>query len=552
MDNRGRNNHSTIDFDHSFNSLQSSLEALKLRRDMEDSTARTEDSDCVSDFEKVIPRCALHKEAEPVATPTDEPLESTADDADAVNDTDAAHDTAADDKPLQRIGADIDDEGVVTPTDQPSSQSTDPDTDAADEDDDFEEEPVVASAHQPLQRVDEDEESDSELTTEGEYNFDIEHSSSSHGQSLSHSLTLQTHSLHSKASGHSRGSQTSNGSLKIFRKPADWKNSGHDSLSFLEPFDNEFDESENAADEDDLRVLCSRDSKRLKLLGEGAFGQVWLVRHNHKSYALKVASKYDLLTEGAVHELVREREIMSQLDHPFIARLWATNQDHDFVYILEDYLAGGELFSVLERAGDAACIADALGYLHKKHIIYRDLKPENVMLDKRGFPTLIDFGCSKQLTAEDGYQTRTLCGTPRFASPEMVDPASFGGGHGIGTDHWALGILVYEMLAGGEPSWKALMDLGAPEVATDLIQKLLIKNPVERLGAESEDQVMKHAWLVPINVRGMGRVQAPWVPDLTDPTDTQYFDDWEDQVEDRFAQTYPSLTEKEEAHFAEF
>lgn len=214
-----------------------------------------------------------------------------------------------------------------------------------------EEEPFAPSSHQSLQRVDEDEESENKLMVEED--FDVEPSSSSQSQSPSHSFSLQplSISLHSKASGHSRGSQASNGSLKIFQRPAEWKNSGHDSLSFLEPFENELDESDNAADEDDLKVLCSRDAKRLKLLGEGAFGQVWLVRHNHKSYALKVAAKYDLITEGAVHEWVREREIMSQLDHPFIARCWATNQDHDFVYILEDYLAGGELYSVLERNG---------------------------------------------------------------------------------------------------------------------------------------------------------------------------------------------------------
>lgn len=430
---------------------------------------------------------------------------------------------------------------------------------------------------QPLQRVDEDEESsnDSDLSL-GEYKFEIsEPSSSSNSQSLNASFPAL--SLHSKISGHSRNSVTSTGSLKVFRKgiSADsWKNSGHDSLSFLPAFD-DLEETENAADEDDLKVLCSRNSKRLKLLGEGAFGQVWLVRHNHKSYALKVCAKYDLLTEGAVHEVVREREIMSQLEHPCIARIWATNQDADFVYILEDYLAGGELYSVLERqdgkiaASQAqfytACLADTLAYLHKQHIVYRDLKPENIIMSKHGFPTLIDFGCAKQLSAQDGFQTRTLCGTPRFASPEMI----LGEGHGFGTDHWALGILLYEMLAGEnpfwydemsdydlyeqvpsvEPSWKPLENV-APKAAIDLVQRLLIKDPAERLGAESEDQILQHEWLAEINVQST--VKAPWVPELTDPTDTQYFDDWEDQVEDRFAQKYPVLTPKEEAHFADF
>ena len=338
---------------------------------MEDTTARTEDSDCASDCGKATPKYARNIEEggreEPVVTSTEDPWDSFAKDvvvAAADHDDDGDDDdddnelvvTTSTDQPLQTTDGDTADAANNTDreepvsVDQPTQRSNGEIADVAQEDN-FLEGPVVTSAHEPLQRVDEDEESDSELTAEVDYNLDAEPSSSSHSQSLSHNLSQQTYTLLSKASGHSRGSQTSNGSLKIFRKPTEWKNSGHDSLSFLEPFDNDLDESENAADEDDLKVLCSRDSKRLKLLGEGAFGQVWLVRHNHKSYALKVASKYDLLAEGAVHELVREREIMSQLDHPFIARLWATNQDHDFVYILEDYLAGGELFSVLERAG---------------------------------------------------------------------------------------------------------------------------------------------------------------------------------------------------------
>lgn len=194
------------------------------------------------------------------------------------------------------------------------------------------------------------------------------------------------------------------------------------------------------------------------------------------------------------------------------------------------------------------------------------------MVSKRGFPTLIDFGCAKILKAEENYLTRTLCGTPRFASPEMIDPDSYGGGHSIGTDHWALGILLFEAMAGEnpfwyenqpehelyesiplvEPSWKVLEDLSIPADSIDLVRRLLIKDPKKRLGAGGEDEVLHHPWLAPVNIREMGRVDAPWVPDLTDPTDTQYFDDWEDQVQSRFAQSYPSLTPKEELQFADF
>lgn len=431
----------------------------------------------------------------------------------------------------------------------------------------------------PLQRVDEDVESDSELTDD--LKFDADPSSSDN--SLNHSFPVQALSIYSKASAHSKNSSHSSSSLKVFRRPASGGNSGHDSLSYLPPSVDDLHESDNAADEDDLKILCSRHSKRLKLLGEGAFGQVWLVRHNHKSYALKVSAKYDLLIKSAEHEVIRERDILSQLNHPFIARIWATNQDTDFVYLLEDYLAGGEFYSVLERQPNgrieasqaqvyAACLADALAYLHENHIVYRDLKPENIMLSKRGLPTLVDFGCAKKLTAEDGFKSRTLLGTPRFTSPEMMDPSSFGGGHSFGTDHWALGILLFEALAGEspfwyedmpehelfeqipvvEPNWKTLEDLAIPPDAIDLVQKLLIKHPDDRVGAKSEDEILKHAWLSPIHVRDLAGIEAPWVPELTDATDTQYFDDWGDHLADRFTQSYPSLTPMEEARFADF
>jgi hypothetical protein len=370
--------------------------------------------------------------------------------------------------------------------------------------------------------------------------------------------------------------------------------SAYDSLSFLKGIHSdseaddetlspveEGDEDEDEDDHDALVALCSVNSKRAKMLGEGAFGQVWLTLHRQTPYALKVCSKYDLVTEGAVEEVLRERAIQSQLSHPFVCQLVASNQDDRFLYLLEEYCAGGELFSLLERNQGKlpesqarfyiTCIADALTYLHKQRVVFRDLKPENILLCHQGYPKLIDFGCAKQFREKDSeYQTRTLCGTPRFVSPEMIEPERYGGGHSFKSDYWALGILLYEMLMGSNPyEYDGMTEMEVYEsisddtfhpslsdahsdVVKDLLNKLLTHDPSKRLG---DRRVLKHRWfadmdLVKLRERPDG--QAPWVPNLSDHSDTQYFEDWENSLESRFAQSYPNLSASQRHVFANF
>ena len=170
------------------------------------------------------------------------------------------------------------------------------------------------------------------------------------------------------------------------------------------------------------------------ILGEGQFGQVWMVsaqQKKRKAFALKVQSKYELVEEDQIDFALSEKRIMSALDHPFILGLEATFQDEFFVYMLMDLVQGGELWSRLHYSDAdqkllnlppqvqmpeqhakfyALAMADALIYLHQKHnVVYRDLKPENILLDADGYPKLIDFGLAKCLDEGDGY-TYTMVG----------------------------------------------------------------------------------------------------------------------------------------------
>lgn len=241
---------------------------------------------------------------------------------------------------------------------------------------------------------------------------------------------------------------------------------------------------------------------------------------------------------------------------------------------------GGELFSIIHapRAPDAPwglpeeqsrfyayVISDAVIYMHKKGYIYRDLKPENVLIGNNGYPTLIDFGFAKKL--ESNELTFTLCGTPQYIPPEMVLQK----GHGFAADHWAIGVVIHEMLCGENPFfcdgmedmelYRGIMeeDPSPPtrggHLAHDMIRQLLEKDDTRRLGslAGGFSDITNHPWFDGLAKRQIQRQQhtAPWVPDLKDAFDVQHFDDWGD-LEDKSAQDYPAISPSEEALFEGF
>jgi protein kinase A len=222
------------------------------------------------------------------------------------------------------------------------------------------------------------------------------------------------------------------------------------------------------------RKLTLADFRRVRTLGTGTFARVVLVRpatgtesDRQNVYALKILRKTEVIKLRQIDHVRHERAILSEVSgHPFITNLLASFSDADFLYLLLDYVPGGELFSYLRkwRRFDedmarfyAAEIVLVLEYLHEQQggVAYRDLKPENLLLDEEGHIKLVDFGFAKRLgnnsneKGDNPVETYTLCGTPEYLAPEVIQNK----GHTTAVDWWALGILIYEFLTGYPPFW---------------------------------------------------------------------------------------------------
>jgi serine/threonine protein kinase len=196
------------------------------------------------------------------------------------------------------------------------------------------------------------------------------------------------------------------------------------------------------------------DYEMLKVLGEGSFGRVKLTKNLKTGTfsAFKQLKKYDIVKFKQVDHLKNENFILYSLDHPLVVKMEGMTQDKRFLYIAMEFVAGGELFTYLRSVGkfspNQACfyashVTMIFEYLHSKNVVYRDLKPENLLIDPDGYLKLTDFGFAKIVEG----RTYTLCGTPEYLCPEILTNK----GHGKGVDWWTLGILIYEMIAGIDP-----------------------------------------------------------------------------------------------------
>uniref|UniRef100_A0A8C3CQZ1 Ribosomal protein S6 kinase beta-1 n=3 Tax=Neognathae TaxID=8825 RepID=A0A8C3CQZ1_CAIMO len=290
----------------------------------------------------------------------------------------------------------------------------------------------------------------------------------------------------------------------------------------------------------------------LRVLGKGGYGKVFQVRkvtgaNTGKIFAMKVLKKAMIVrnAKDTAHTKA-ERNILEEVKHPFIVDLIYAFQTGGKLYLILEYLSGGELFMQLEREGifmeDTACfylaeISMALGHLHQKGIIYRDLKPENIMLNHQGHVKLTDFGLCKE-SIHDGTVTHTFCGTIEYMAPEILMRS----GHNRAVDWWSLGALMYDMLTGAPPftgeNRKKTIDkilkckLNLPpyltQEARDLLKKLLKRNAASRLGAGPGDagEVQAHPFFRHINWDELlaRKVEPPFKPLLQSEEDVSQFD----------------------------
>lgn len=269
------------------------------------------------------------------------------------------------------------------------------------------------------------------------------------------------------------------------------------------------------------------DLKILTTLGVGGFGRVELVQISNrptKSYALKQMKKAQIVETRQQQHIMSEKEIMGEANCDFIVKLFKTFKDEKYLYMLMESCLGGELWTVLRDKGHfddgttrfyTACVVQAFDYLHSRNIIYRDLKPENLLLDNQGYVKLVDFGFAKKL--QTGRKTWTFCGTPEYVAPEVI----LNKGHDISADYWSLGVLMFELLTGTPPFTGSdpmktyniiLKGIDAIEFprnitrnAMALIKKLCRDNPAERLGYQkggiSEIQKHKYGFNINLNCR---------------------------------------------------
>ncbi|KAG9016865.1 serine/threonine protein kinase, AGC [Tulasnella sp. JGI-2019a] len=303
---------------------------------------------------------------------------------------------------------------------------------------------------------------------------------------------------------------------------------------------------------DDANPLRLTDFEVLETLGTGTFGRVLLVRLRATSphaqpgvqqhFAMKVLRKTEVVRLRQAAHVQAERHILSRIQHPFIVDLYATFKDPFNVYMLLSYVPGGELFSHLRRAGRftpdvtrfyLAGIVLALRYLHSYNVIYRDLKPENLLLDHRGYLRIADFGFSK--IVDD--RTWTLCGTPEYLAPEIIQSS----GHGKAVDWWACGILTYEMLVGYPPFFddnpfgiyekilrgKVHYPKELDSRSRELIRGFLNPDRSKRLGnlRGGAEDILTHDWFRGVDWGALerGEIRAPLIPHVTSSCDVRNF-----------------------------
>lgn len=282
-------------------------------------------------------------------------------------------------------------------------------------------------------------------------------------------------------------------------------------------------------------------------LGTGSFGRVFLARRRDDSSAPPVAikrlKKATVIRQKQVDHVLSEKKILQMIYHPFTVNLLGTFKDDRYLYIVMEYVVGGEFFTALRKnrrfENDAsrfyaAQVTTIFEYLHERNIIYRDLKPENLLVDSEGYLKLTDFGFAKVIE----HRTYTLCGTPEYIAPEVL----LNKGHGKPVDWWTMGILIYEMIVGyppffdDEPMGVYQKILGGRMVfpkffdrnAKNLVKRLLTPDLAKRYGnlKNGVADIKEHKWFVGFDWNELLRksLSPPYKPVVKAPDDTSNFE----------------------------
>ncbi|KAL1513182.1 hypothetical protein ABEB36_002627 [Hypothenemus hampei] len=302
--------------------------------------------------------------------------------------------------------------------------------------------------------------------------------------------------------------------------------------------------------------------KKIKILGVGGFGKVELVqdtKNKDNIFALKSMKKQEINGKSQIEQVYNEKDLQLECQNNFIVRLYQTFRDSKYIYFLLEVCMGGDLWNLLRRQRRkcfdtdtakfyAGCILEALNYLHKKDIVYRDLKPENVMVTASGYLKVTDFGFAKKLKPNEF--SYSFVGTAEYVAPELIQNLP----HDKGVDYWALGVFIFEMLVGKSPftneehndlkTYKAILKgidfvtfpyIVSPR-ARNLIKKLCQPASIDRIGCLKNgiQDIQTHPWFSKLDWEKLRRqeLEPPIRISLNGRTDTRYFENFDEQKED--------------------